>query len=268
MELLDALILGVVQGITEFLPISSSGHLILVREWLHMSEVNALAFDAMLHFGTTIAVIIYFWNDLWVLLQAVLRKLSRLPVNEKDMILFYALVVGTLPAAFFGFFLEPYFSKFETSVVVASFLFIASILFIFVEWRYYLKPPQGALTIKRGLLVGFFQALALFPGMSRSGSTIAGGMLLGMTRYEASRFSFLLAIPITLAAGSKKLLDLISLHETVDWTPILLGTATATIVAFIVIHFFLTFIRRYTLWPFIWYGLLLSGFILYAALVG
>jgi undecaprenyl-diphosphatase len=227
-----------------------------------------LAFDAMLHLGTTLAVVTYFWKDLWVLLQAVLRKLSRLPVNEKDITLFYALAIGTVPAGILGFFLEPYFSNFETSVVVASFLFIASLFFIFVEWRYYLNPPQGALTVKRGLLVGFFQAMALIPGMSRSGSTIAGGMLLGMTRYEASRFSFLLAIPITLAFGCKKLLDLISTNGTVDWAPIWVGTVTATVVAFVVLHFFLAFIRRYTLWPFIWYGIILSGFILYAALVG
>lgn len=268
MELVDAIILGLVQGITEFLPISSTGHLVIVREWMQVSDVNALAFDAMLHFGTTLAIVIYFWSDIWVLIQAVLRKLGRLPVNEKDLTLFYALVVGTIPAVIFGLLLESYISQFETAVVVAVVLFFASLFFIFAEWRYYLKPPQGTLTIKRGLQVGFFQALALIPGLSRSGTTIAGGMLLGMTRYEASRFSFLLAIPITIAVGSKKLLELIGSHQEVEWLPIWVGVTTATITAFLVIHFFLAFIRRYTLWPFIWYGIILSGFVFYATLVG
>lgn len=268
MELLDAIILGLVQGVTEFLPISSTGHLILVREWLTIDATNALAFDAVLHFATTLAVILYFWNDIWSLAQAALRKLGRLPVNEKDLTLLYALLIGTVPAVIAGLLLEGFVTThLEVPVIIGGVLFCASLFFIFAEWRYYLRPSTGSVTLKRGLQIGLFQAAALIPGFSRSGATIAGGMLLGMSRYEASRFSFLLAIPITLGIGSKKLLDLITDGGSIDWGPIAIGAVTSFITATIVIHFFLAFIRKYTLWPFIWYGIILSGFVGYVSVI-
>lgn len=264
MNLIDAVILGVVQGITEFLPISSSGHLVLVREWLSIDATNALAIDAILHFATTAAVIIYFRSDIMVIVSAVLRKLGKLPVNEKDMTLFYALVVGTVPGVVLGLFLEPIISThFQSAGIVAIMLFLASIFFLYSEWRYYVSPPHGEITVKKGIQVGLFQALALIPGFSRSGATIAGGMLLGLSRYEASRFSFLLAIPITLGVGAKKSIDLLAEDGAVEWLPIMIGAGVAFVMALIVIHFFLQFIRKYTLWPFVWYGFILAGLVAY-----
>lgn len=266
MDFFSAIILGLVQGITEFLPISSTGHLVLVREFLDLSEAHSLAVDAVLHLSTTLAVIIYFWGDLWVLLQALIRKLGRLPTNEKDVNLLYALSVATVPAVVLGLLLEGYIVEhFQTTVMVSSVLFLAAIFFMYTEWRYYLKPPQGQLTIKKGLMIGFFQALALIPGFSRSGATLAGGMLLGLTRLESARFSFLMAIPITLGVGAKKLLELIALKESVDWLPIAVGAVVSFVMALIVIHFFLAFIRKYTLWPFIWYSIILSSLVGYVA---
>ena len=268
MELVDAIILGLVQGVTEFLPISSSGHLVLVRGWLQIDGINALAFDAILHFATTLAVIIYFRGDIWRLFQTLLRKLGRLPVREKDMVLLYAIIIGTIPAVVIGVFLESIVATYLQSVlIVAGVLFVASIFFLYAEWRYSVSPPHGELTIKRAIQIGFFQALALLPGMSRSGATIAGGMLMGLTRLEATRFSFLLAIPITLGAGSKKTLDLLQEQGTVAWTEIGVGAVVAFITALIVIHFFLSFIRKNSLWPFIWYGIILSGLVGYTALI-
>jgi len=266
MELLDAIILGLVQGVTEFLPISSSGHLVLFREWLQVDGVNALAFDAILHFATTLAVIVYFRPDIWRLIQTLLRKLGRLPVREKDMILLKALVIGTVPAVVFGLLLQSVIEKYlQSSVSVAVTLLAASIFFLYVEWRYSIAPPHGEITVRRGLLVGFFQVLALLPGMSRSGATIAGGMLLGLTRIEATRFSFLLAIPITLGVGIKMTLDLMKEDGMVAWTQIGIGAVVAFVTALFVIHFFLAFIRRYTLWPFVWYGVILAGLVMYAS---
>lgn len=266
MEWIDAIILGVIQGVTEFLPVSSTGHLVLAHEWLAIEGVNALAFDAVLHFATTAAVMTYFWSDIWGLVQVALRKLGRLPVNERDITLLYALVVGTVPAVVLGVLLEPFVSEhLRTPLFVAGVLFTASIFFMYAEWRYYLKPAHGEVNIKRGLLVGLFQALALLPGMSRSGSTIAGGMLLGLSRYEAVRFSFLLAIPITLGVGIKMTLDLMKEEGVVDWLAIGVGAAIAYVTALIVIHFFLKFIRRYTLWPFVWYGIILAALVGYVA---
>jgi undecaprenyl-diphosphatase len=232
-----------------------------------LGDANALAFDAILHFATTAAVVIYFWSDLWRLLQVVLRKLGRLPVNEKDIKLFYALVVGTIPAVIIGLLVEDFVVNYlRDPVFVALVLFLASLFFLYAEWRYYLRPPQGEISPKTGLLIGFFQALALIPGMSRSGSTIAGGMLLGLSRVEATRFSFLLAIPITLGVGIKMSLDLLASDTPVDWTPIYVGAGVAFVVALLVIHLFLKFIRRYTLWPFVWYGVILSALVAYVSI--
>lgn len=264
MDVFDAVILGIVQGITEFLPISSTGHLVLARDWLSVSGTNALAIDAVLHFATTLAVIFYFRSDLMVLIGALFRKLGRLPVNQKDLTLLYALLLGTIPAVILGLTLESTISEYlQTPLVVAGVLFLASIFFLYAEWRQYVEPQRGDINVEIGLKVGFFQALALLPGFSRSGATIAGGMLLGLTRYEATRFSFLLAIPITLGAGSKKMLDLLQEGGTVDWGPIYIGAGVAAITALIVIHYFLKFIRKYTLWPFVWYGITLSLIVLY-----
>lgn len=267
MDITAAVILGLVQGVTEFLPVSSTGHLVLVRDWLNVDTAHALAFDGALHFATTAAVVLYFWSDIWVLLQTLLRKLGRLPVNPRDWLLFKVLVIATIPAALLGVLLEGTVKQFQVPHIVAGVLFTASLFFMYVEWRYYLRPTHGALTMRRGIGVGLFQALALIPGFSRSGSTIAGGMLLGMSRYEASRFSFLLAIPITLGAGSKMLLELLSDGGEVVWTPIYIGTAVAFITALVVIHFFLAFIRKYTLWPFVWYGIILASAVGYVAFV-
>jgi undecaprenyl-diphosphatase len=266
MDWLDALILGVVQGITEFLPVSSTGHLVLFHDWLAVTDVDALAFDAVLHFATTAAVVLYFWSDLWSLLQVVLRKLGRLPVNEKEITLFYALVIGTIPAVIIGLLVEDVVDEYlREPVIVAGVLFLASILFLYAEWRHYLQPPHAGITLKRSLLIGLFQALALIPGMSRSGSTIAGGMLLGLSRYEAARFSFLLAIPITLGVGIKMSLDLLAAGAVVNWQVIGIGAVVSFLTALVVIHFFLQFIRKYTLWPFVWYGITLSALVGYVA---
>jgi len=268
MELLDVIILGLVQGVTEFLPISSTGHLVLARELLVIDGINALAIDAILHFATTAAVMLYFKQDLWRLVQVAMRRLSRLPVDERDMTLLYALLIGTIPAVIAGVLLEPIVSEYlRTAAVVAVILFAASLFFLYAEWRYSVAPPQGRLTLKRGFLIGLFQMLALLPGMSRSGATIAGGMLVGLTRLEATRFSFLLAIPITLGVGTKMTLDLMQEPGEVAWGMIAVGAVVAFTTALVVIHFFLAFIRKYTLWPFVWYGIILAGFVGYVALI-
>jgi undecaprenyl-diphosphatase len=269
MGIFEAIVLGLVQGITEFLPVSSTGHLVLVREWLVVNTADGLAVDAVLHLATTAAVVLYFWGDLWRLLQTVLRRLGRLPVNPQEWELFRALVVATVPAVVVGVLLESYIAEYTRSAwLVASFLALAAIGFMYAEWRHFLEPRHGSVTLLRGFKIGLFQVLALLPGISRSGVTLAGGMWLGMTRIEAARFSFLLAIPITLGVGIKKLIDLIALGESVAWVPVLVGAGVSFVSALVVIHFFLAFIRRYTLWPFVWYSLALAGLVGYLAWLG
>lgn len=264
MGLFESIVLGLVQGITEFLPVSSTGHLVLAIEWISLDEVNELAMVAIVHFATTLAVIIYLRDELWRILQVGLRKLGQLPVNSKDITLLYALMVGTVPAVLAGLLVESMVDRYLLNpIAVAIFLILGAIFFMYAEWRQYLLPAHGDITVKRGFLVGLFQVLALFPGMSRSGSTIAGGMLLGMSRYEASRFSFLLAIPITIGVGAKALLELIAMDGVVAWGAISVAAGVAFLTALLVIHFFLQYIKRHTLWPFVWYSIILAGMVIY-----
>jgi len=186
----EAIILGVVQGLTEFLPVSSTGHLILVRDVFGISDEYALAFDAILHLATAAAVILYFFGDIVMLVNTALRKLSRLPVNQSDLTLLYAILIGTIPAVILGLLLESTMETlFRNPLLVAGVLVGGSILFMYAEWCYLNEHRRDDMSINKGFKIGLFQALALIPGMSRSGSTIAGGMLFGLTRHDAARFA-------------------------------------------------------------------------------
>lgn len=264
MELWQAVILGVVQGITEFLPISSSGHLVLVQHWLGITGSHLLAFDVVLHVGTLLAVVLYFWRDLLMLAQTLFRKMGRLPVNEKDATLLVALVWGTLPAAAGGFLLASYIEdNFMSPVTVAGGLIAGAVFFMYAEWKQFLGPATMPLSVSRGWWIGVMQMLALVPGLSRSGSTIGAGMMLGLSRFEAARFSFLLAIPITAGAAAKMLLTFMHEPVAINWSVMAVGVTVSFVMAIIVIHYFLSYIRRYTLWPFIWYSLALAVLVLY-----
>lgn len=263
MAVFPAILLGALQGITEFLPISSTGHLVLAHALWGGAGGSDLAFDAILHLATATAVVVYFWSDLMILLNTLVRKLSRLPVNEKDMTLIYALLIGTIPGVAFGIMLESLMeSVFREPLLVAGVLVAGSVLFAYAEWRYLNSKREGSMSVRKGLIIGLFQALALVPGMSRSGASIVGGMLLGLTRVEAARFSFLLAIPIMLGAGGKKFLELATASEPVAWLSVAAGATTAFIVALLAIHFMLSFVRNHTLWPFIWYRIILAGLVI------
>ena len=268
MSLLEGVLLGCLEGITEFLPISSSGHIVLVQNFLSLDEPNTLALLGVLHIAAALAATVYFTSDIWTVIQALLRKLGRLPVNEKDLILLKALLLGSVPAVTVGFFVEPYArTNLQTAGFIAGVLALSAVFFMYAEWRYYIRPVHEQVTPKNGFLVGLFQIVALLPGFSRSGATISGGMLLGMSRYEAARFSFLLAIPVTTVIGIRKLLDLITTGGVVDWTPIIAGGVSAFVLALLSIHLFLGYIRKYSLWPFIWYNVVLACLLGYVSLI-
>ncbi len=264
MDVLSAIILGLMQGVMEFLPISSSGHLILIKEAIFIDEINRLAVGGMLFLSTTFAITLYFWNDIWVLIQTLMRKLGRLPVNEKDLVLLYALLLGSIPALVLGLFLESIFEKYLNNIlVIAIVLLFSSVFLMYAEWHYYQNPHRNTITARKGWQIGLFQILALIPGFSRVGVTMAGGMLLGLSRFESAKFSFLLAIPLALGLGIKKLLDLIVIEGEIAWVPIMIASAISFVIALIVIHLFLSYIRRHTLWPFIWYNVILAMLAIY-----
>jgi len=269
MNIIESLGLGLLQGFTEFIPVSSTGHLVLIRALFGIDDANALAFDAVLHLATALAVIVYFRRDLWEVVQAALRKLGRLPVNQKDEQLLYALLIGTVPAVILGLSLESLMATlFRSPLLVAGVLVAGSVLFMYAEWRYLTIPRNNELTIKRGVIIGLFQSLALIPGMSRSGATIVGGMLLGLSRSEAARFAFLLAVPVITGAGMKKFLELLTSDSTIVWSAVAGGAITAFLSGLVAIHFMISFVRRHTLWPFIWYRLVLAAFVVFVVVFG
>lgn len=271
MEMLLAIVLGLVQGLTEFLPISSTGHLILVREIFPNAHQGGsdLAFDAVLHLATTAAIVLYFWRDLIGLLHTALRFVGRLPVDHRDMMLLKALLYGTVPAVIAGFLLEDLMENtLRSPLIVAFVLILGSAIFAYAEYMYVIRGGKGSVTPITGFKIGLFQVLALIPGMSRSGITISGGLILGLSRVEAARFAFLLALPVMLGAGSKKLIELMTTEGTTEWSPVIVGALTAFFVGLGAVHFMMNFMRTNTLWPFIWYRLLLAIFVVALVFLG
>ena len=268
--ILTNVVLGVVQGLTEFLPISSSGHLILVHELFGAVGEADLAFDALLHFATVLAIIVYFWRDIKKLLQATLtlpRKIIQQEVCTSTENMVVALVVGTIPAVILGLLLEDIMATlFRNPLLVAGSLMAGSLVMFIAERALRARTQVHALGEgwQRGLVLGFFQSLALIPGMSRSGMTISGGMLFGMTREEAARFGFLLGVPVLLGAGAKKAIELGLDGITIA---MLCGVIAAFVVALLVIHYLLKFLRTHSLNVFIGYRVLLALGIVIVVLV-
>jgi undecaprenyl-diphosphatase len=269
MQIFDAFVLGLIQGVTEFLPISSSAHLTLARTIFGLDTNASLGFDAMLHVASALAVIVFFSADLWILAQAVLRKLGRLPVNERDLSLFSALILAAVPALVAGLLVEIFFRKDLQSIGLMAILMLASAIFMmFVEWRYLGKGEHNEhVEPRNGFVIGLFQLLALLPGFSRTGSAVAGGMFLGISRYEAVRFSFLLSIPVLLGYGVHGFLELLKSGTTFNQTAFAVGGAAAFVSSLFAIRFFLNFIMNKTLWPFIWYTVVFAALAGYVSLI-
>lgn len=261
MSLFEGIILGVVQGLTEFLPISSSGHLILAREVLGLQIAEGLAVDAVLQLATALAVLVYFRRDFGRLLATFWRLLYAPQTAEQSQkILLLALVVGTLPAVAFGLLLEEYMeTAFRSALLVAASLLIGSALFIIAERLSHRDEP---VTVRRGLMIGLFQSLALIPGLSRSGMTIAGGLLLGLSREAAARFGFLLSLPIIAGSGLKKLFELFGQGYAQQFEiPLLAAFVASFVVGLAVIHWLLSYLRTHTLMLFVWYRVVLAGIV-------
>lgn len=257
MSYLEGLLLGIVEGLTEFLPISSSGHLILAREVLGLNVPEGLTVDAVLQLAATLAVAVYFFVDFRTLFATFTKKLRGLPVLPEDSTLFLAIALGTIPGLLLGIVLEEYMDTvFRNALLVAFALLFGSALMYIAE-RF--ARGGAALSVKNGFLIGCFQALALVPGVSRSGATIAGGLFLGLSREAAARFSFLLSFPIILGSGSKKLWELWQGGDiAMQAGPLLLAFLTAFAVGLASIHWLISYLRTHTLSIFIWYRVALA----------
>jgi len=255
MDIIQTIVLAIVQGITEFLPISSSAHLILISELLGWSD-QGIAFDVALHLGTLLAVLYYFRSEISDMIRA--EHFSS--VNSLVDSQFGIIALSTLPIVIVGGLFNDFISQnLRSSSVIAS----ASIFFGIILYLADLKQQQREkvvkLSLRLGLIIGLFQILALIPGTSRSGITIAMGLFLGLSRVEASRFSFLLAIPVIMAASVFQLYELFTDNLiSINYVSFVFGMAISAVIAFLTIHWFLEFVRRIGMLPFAIYRVLLG----------
>ncbi|WP_317929350.1 undecaprenyl-diphosphate phosphatase [Halioxenophilus sp. WMMB6] len=257
MDLFQIVFLALIQGLTEFLPISSSAHLILPKEILLWPD-QGLAFDVAVHFGSLIAVLAYFRKDVSRLIIAFFQQFGSRG-QTPDSRLAWMVVIATIPAGIAGLLFNDYIeTNFRTSLVIA----ITTILFGLVLWaadrRSNLSKGVYQIGVATALIIGVAQALALIPGTSRSGITITAALFLGFTRSDSARFSFLMAIPIIVLGAAFETLELFKEH-TIAWSDIFLGAALSAVSAYLCIHYFLTFIERLGMLPFVVYRLLLGG---------
>ena len=274
MTLLQACVLGVVQGLTEFLPVSSSAHLVLVP-WLlgwSFEPGPAFVFDVLVQMGTLVAVIAYYARDLLGLAHAALRGLlARRPFDDPQARLAWLLVAASLPAVLAGVLLKSQVERaFDSPRAVAVFLLCTAALLLLSERLARRERTAASLTLLDALWVGAAQALALFPGISRSGATIAGGLTRGLTRPEAARFSFLMAVPVMLGAGAVAGLDLLAAPDALAQVPALaIGFLTAAVVGYLAIGWLLRYLARRPLTGFALYCLAAgAGALLLGALRG
>lgn len=266
MDILHIIVLALIQGITEFLPISSSGHLILPSELLGWPE-QGLAFDVAVHVGTLAAVMVYFRHDIIQIVTDFLGSLMGKGTTDNSRLAWY-IALGTIPAAVVGLLLGDIIeTHLRTTFVIALTTIIFGLLLGWADHSAATKTKEiTQMTIKLALIIGCFQALALIPGTSRSGITITAALLCGFSRDSAARFSFLLAIPIILLSGGYKTLQLLNLPS-VNWSDLFWGAFLSGLSAFACIHFFLKWINSVGMMPFVIYRLLLGGFLLIWAFV-
>jgi undecaprenyl-diphosphatase len=260
---LQAAILGVLQGLTEFLPISSSAHLIVAPEVLGWQDpfINSNAFDVMLHMGTLLALVAYFWRDLWALFVAWLESIRERRIGgDANRRLAWLLVVASVPGALLGAAGETFFDTFFREpghlILIAGLLAIGALLLGAGEILGMRNRRLPDLGLRDAIAIGVAQAFALFPGISRSGITIAAGLYLGLEREAAARFSFLMATPIIAGAGIWKSRELLSGGLAgADVAPLIVGFITAAVAGFAAIAFLLSYLRRQSTGLFIGYRL-------------
>ena len=260
LQTLQAMILGIVQGLTEFLPVSSSAHLLLIP-WMLGWEPMGLTFDVILHGGTLIALVIYFRHE-WL---QIIRQIFVSTKESRDYSLATPLMIGTFPAAIFGLFFDDLIEhQLRSPEIVVFTLFFFGLMLWAADKRGSQKRGLQGLTGIDGLIIGLAQAMALVPGVSRSGITITAALFLGISRADSARFSFLLGTPIIAGATVLKLYDLLQTQDMImaSSAPLVAGVLFSSISGFLCIKYFLSFLRARTYLAFVIYRLVLAVFIL------
>ncbi|MCX6059857.1 MAG: undecaprenyl-diphosphatase UppP [Chloroflexi bacterium] len=267
MTIFHAFILGIVQGLTEFIPVSSTAHLLIVEKLLGFpSDDRTFAFSIIIQLGTVFALLLFFLKDIWQITEAFFLGIkNRTPFESLNSRLGWLVIVATIPALVVGFFLKDVVeSMFRDPFTLAGVrLVITAIILTAVEYFDRRQRTLESATWQDALTVGLFQVLAIFPGASRSGTTIAGGMLRGFDRPSAARFAFLMSAPILLAAGAYQSLKVIDMAGTIDFLPILLtGVLTAAIVGWFSIKWLIGYLNNHSLYIFAIYCAVVGSILL------
>jgi undecaprenyl-diphosphatase len=263
-DILQIIVLALVQGLTEFLPVSSSAHLILVPLITHWDD-QGLAFDVAVHVGTLTAVVLYFRKEISSMFFAWFASLGG--KHSEDSKLAWAVFVGTIPVALAGLLFNDVISEnLRTPLVIATTTIVFGLLLWYADQSARRERDEYTLSWKDVIVIGCAQAIALIPGTSRSGITITAGLLLGLTAQASARFSFLLSIPVIILAGGFEVLDYLEVASINDMNDLIVGALISAISAYFCIHFFLKLLERVGMTPFVIYRLLL-GVVLFSLYV-
>lgn len=237
MDILKSVILGLVQGLTEFLPVSSSGHLIVVKKLFGIDQEKfGLTYDIALHFATLVAVFIVFWPDIVALLKKPIQKLTGL------------LIVATIPAVFVGLFFDDYIEQISQSGGFLGIAFIVTAGLLFFSQKTKKKDKTiDFMTYKDATVIGLVQGVAVMPGISRSGSTTSAGLFMGIEKESSMRFAFLMSIPIIMGSVVLGVKDIVSTPETINWSSIIVGMLSAGVSGYFAVKFMLNFFKKRSL---------------------
>lgn len=263
MNLIFAILLGIIQGLTEFIPVSSTAHLLIASNWLGLpSDDRTFAFTVIVQMGTVAALLIFFWKDFRQIIQAFFLGIQhKKPFESFEARLGWLIIIATIPALIIGFLLKGFVEKMSTDPLLWSGirLLCTAALLALVEYFDRKSRALESATWLDALVVGLFQILAIFPGASRSGSTMAGAMFRGFDRPSAARFAFLMSAPIMLAAGAYESYHAIRLPNTTEFLPMLIvGVITAGIVGWLSIRWLLGYLRQHSLYVFAVYCFILG----------
>jgi len=256
MDTTQTVFLALLQGLTEFLPISSSAHLILAPHVFGWQD-QGLAFDVAVHVGSLAAVLTYFSRDLYAMARAWCGNLAGgVPTPESRLA--WSVIIATIPVVVIGLLVNSYADRLRDPLVIAAATGFFALVLWWADGYSRADHDEHGLSWRQVLVIGFAQVLALIPGTSRSGITITAGLALGLSRRAAARFSFLLAVPVILAAGSLKTWELLTLPDVTPWGPVLLGAVVSGIAAYSCIHWFLKLVERVGMLPFVIYRIVLA----------
>ncbi len=260
MNILQTIILGIVQGLTEFLPISSSGHLVIFKNIMNAGSPG-IVFEIALHFGTMIAICTVFWKDIYLIIKDVKfsisklkseKKLSEILREDQHTNLFFMIIVATIPTAAIALLFEDVFEQlFHTPFLVGCMLIITGTILRFTKNKISTKPNKNRISIISSIIIGTVQGMSITPGISRSGTTIAAATFLGVDKETAARFSFLLSIPAILGAVVTKLDEIRG--NNINLLNLIIGTVVATVVGYIALRYLINLIKRGKFYIFSYY---------------